>query len=252
VYSRLYDTDTAVYNLAGGPSDDGGSRWVTEPKARALFARLRDDLIAGTYQPGEKLTEISVGARYGVSRTPAREALARLEEVGLLERVGATLAVPVPTVEELLDLFDFRTVLESAIARYAAERRREGDLLVLQGAADDCRRLGPDAPAADRYVANRAFHHALSAAAHNKVLTDHQRQLDLRVAALRATSLMAPGRWETSNAQHEEIADAVAGHDATAAAAAGERHLRDARDLWRELVRADRVPALRLRRHTPE
>jgi DNA-binding GntR family transcriptional regulator len=218
---------------------------VSEPKARALYARLRDDLIAGVYRPGERLSELSVSARYGVSRTPTREALARLEHVGLLERTGSQLVVPAPTVEQVLDLFDARMLLEAAIARYAAERRREADLLVLQAAADRAEALDPGAPAPDHYLANRTFHHALSAAAHNHVLTDQQRQLDLRVAALRATTLILPGRVQIANAQHQAIVAAVVGRDSAQASAAAEAHLRDARELWRELLRTDRVPSLR-------
>jgi DNA-binding GntR family transcriptional regulator len=218
---------------------------MTDQKTRALFARLRDDLIAGSYRPGDRLTEQSVGTRYGASRTPAREALARLEQIGLLVRAGAGLIVPTPTVEELLDLCDARTLIDSAIARCAAERRREGDLLTLQAAADAAEALPVDAGAADRYLADQAFHHALAAAGHNTVLADQQRQLELRLAALRATTLMEPGRWASANHQHAEIVAAVAGRDAAASADAARRHLEDARELWRQLVRAGRVPHLR-------
>lgn len=217
---------------------------MTEPKARALYAQLRDDLIAGTYPPGAHLSENQISSRYGVSRTPAREALARLEHVGLVERVGATLVVPVPTVEQVLDLFDARTLLESAIARYAAERRREGDLLVLRRAADRASEMPGSSSLPDRYLANRAFHEALSDASHNHVLADQQRQLDLRVAALRTTTLATPARWKAANRQHQEIVEAVANGDATAASNAAERHLTDARQLWFDLLRRGRVPGL--------
>jgi DNA-binding GntR family transcriptional regulator len=218
---------------------------VTDQKTRALFARLRDDLIAGTYAPGDRLTEQSVGTRYGASRTPAREALARLEQIGLLVRVGAGLVVPRPTVEELLDLCDAHTLIEAEIARYAADRRREGDLMRLQAAAEAAAALPDDAGVVARYHANQAFHHALSAAGHNTVLADQQRQLELRLAALRATTLTEPGRWESVLPGHAAIVAAVADRDAEAAADATRRHLAEDRRLWRRLVLAGRVPGLR-------
>jgi len=218
---------------------------MTDQKTRSLFARLRDDLIAGGYHPGDRLTEQSVAARYGASRTPAREALARLEQIGLLERVGASMVVPRPTVEELLDLCDAHTLIESAIARYAAERRREGDLLRLQSAAETAEALSPEASPLERYLANEAFHHALSAAAHNTVLADQQRQLELRLAALRATTLTEPGRWDAVNRQHTAIVEAVTARDGGGAAEATREHLDAARELWKQLVRAGRVPHLR-------
>jgi DNA-binding GntR family transcriptional regulator len=215
-----------------------------EHKARALYARLRDDLIAGVYPPGERLSENQVSATYGVSRTPTREALGRLEHVGLIERVGINLVVPQPSVEQILDLFDARKLLEGAIARYAADRRREGDLVVLQAAAEAGSRLPPDGQPSMLYHANRAFHEALSDASHNHVLADQQRQLDLRVAALRTTTLLLPGRWAAANTQHMEIAAAIAGRDGDRAAAAAERHLSDARELWLGLIREGLVPGL--------
>jgi DNA-binding GntR family transcriptional regulator len=216
---------------------------VGEPKTQALYERLRDDLVAGAFVAGERLSENQIGQRYGVSRTPVREALGRLENEGLLARSGPVITVPMPTVEEVLDLFDVRITLEGAIARCAAERYREGDLIVLEWAAASLRALPRDATPGDRFYANRAFHRALSGAAHNQVLADLQGQLDLRVAALRATTLTAPGRWESANDQHTQIIVAVTKRDGEVAALAAEEHLRDARRLWLDLVRSGQVPS---------
>jgi len=216
---------------------------MREHKARAVYAQLRDDLIAGVYEPGSHLSENQVSARYGVSRTPAREALSRLEHVGLIDRVGTALVVAAPTVEEVLDLFDARTLLETAIARYAAERRREGDLVVLHATVGREQALKEnDVP--ERYFANRAFHEALSRAAHNNVLADQQRQLDLRVAALRTTTLASRKRWREALEQHRAIVAAVELGDVEAAASAAEQHMRDARQRWRDLLYRGLVPGL--------
>lgn len=203
-----------------------------EPKAHALYGRLRDDFVAGAYVPGDRLSENQVAERYGVSRTPVREALARLEYEGLLVRAGSVVTVAAPSVDQVLDLFDARTKLESEIARCAAQRRREGDLVLLRTASEHCRQLTSTSDATDLYHANREFHHALGRAAHNLVLPDLQRMLDLRVAALRATTLTAAGRWATATAQHDQMLTAVEAGDADAAGAATERHMHDARELW--------------------
>jgi DNA-binding GntR family transcriptional regulator len=216
---------------------------VGELKTRALYEHLRDDLVAGSFAPGDRLSELQIGLRYGVSRTPVREAFSRLENEGLLDRAGSVLTVPRPSVEEVLDLFDVRISLEGAIARCAAERHREGDLIVLEAAAAKNKALRRDATPDQRFHSNRAFHRALSSAAHNHVLADLQGQLDLRVAALRATTLTAPGRWNVANQQHALIVAAVADGEGDAAAADAERHLRDARELWLDLVRSGRVAA---------
>ena len=209
-----------------------------EPKAHALYHRFRDDLVAGAWTPGDRISETEVAARYGMSRTPVREALARLEVEGLLARAGHVVTVPAPSVAQVLDLFDARIVLESALARHAAERHREADILVLQGAADRCRALGASPRTTAMYHANRDFHHALGAASQNEVIAGLQRQLDMRVAALRATTLTVPGRWDAALDQHDAIVAAVAAGDRDAAAMAAERHLRDARELWLRLLTA--------------
>jgi DNA-binding GntR family transcriptional regulator len=214
-----------------------------ELKTRALYERLRDDLVAGAFVAGERLSENQIGQRYGVSRTPVREALSRLENEGLLDRSGPVITVPMPTVEEVLDLFDVRITLEGAIAGCAAARHREGDLIVLESAAASLRALTDEATPGDRFYANRAFHRALSGAAHNQVLADLQGQLDLRVAALRATTLTAPGRWAAANRQHAQIITAVASRDEEGAALVAQDHLRDARRLWLDLVRSGQVPS---------
>lgn len=212
-------------------------------KVQTVYERLRDDLIAGVFPAAERLSEHRIGARYVVSRTPVREAVARLEHEGLLWREGSSVVVPAPTVEQVLDLFDLRIRIEADLAACAARRHREGDLVVLQAAAARVRALDPEAGAAERFLANRAFHLALSAAAHNDILASVQRQLDLRVAALRATTLTSPGRWEQANDQHDELVAAVAAGDANRAAAAAEQHLKDARALWVDLVRAGTIVA---------
>jgi DNA-binding GntR family transcriptional regulator len=205
---------------------------VGDPKTHALYRQLRRDLGEGAFQPGERLSENHVAERYGVSRTPVREVLARLEAESLLTRVGQIITVPAPTIEQILDLFDTRALLEAAIARCAVERCREGDLVLLRATADRCRRLSPKADPAELYQANRDFHHALALASHNLVLADLQRQLDGRVEALRGTILTARGRWTASVRQHDAVLAAVEARDADTAAAIAAQHLREARELW--------------------
>jgi DNA-binding FadR family transcriptional regulator len=123
------------------------------------------------------------------------------------------------------DLFDARSLPETAIARSAAERRREADLVLLGHAADRCRALFAKAQPAGLFEADRDFHHTVAKAGQNLVIADLQRQLDGWVEALRATTLTAPGRWPASVDQHDQPVAAVGAGDPAAAAA--EQHLRD-------------------------
>src|SRR5580700_237718 len=98
------------------------------PKTMALYERLRAALAEEEFAPGARISEIDLCARFEVSRTPIREALARLEQDGLIERRGSALFVRDRTADETIDIYRVRVYLEGAIAFDAAHRRSETDL----------------------------------------------------------------------------------------------------------------------------
>src|SRR5215510_13692405 len=108
--------------LASGLSARPSSSDVASQTARALF-RLRESLMRGELGPGERMSELPLVARLGVSRTPIRLALERLAHIGLLD-VSATGGFTVRgyTPSEALDAIEIRGVLEGTAARLAAER----------------------------------------------------------------------------------------------------------------------------------
>ncbi|MFF0149515.1 regulatory GntR family protein [Amycolatopsis sulphurea] len=120
-------------------------------KGFALYIQLRDDVVNGKFPPGTRLSESSLGREYGVSRTPIREAIARLEHDGLLLQQGAYAGVRSRSAEEIIDIYRIRVILEKAIVRDAASRRREVDLIQLRRAFDaeatmaSSTRSGPEA-----------------------------------------------------------------------------------------------------------
>ncbi|MDT5103909.1 MAG: hypothetical protein QOI25_1422, partial [Mycobacterium sp.] len=80
--------------------------------ADRVFVLLRDDLMSGKLPPAERLAEISLAERYGVSRTPVREALARLLADGLVERRERGLYPYRPSLQDLDGLYELRTTVE--------------------------------------------------------------------------------------------------------------------------------------------
>jgi GntR family transcriptional regulator of vanillate catabolism len=108
------------------PSPGSGARArpsdVASQTARALFS-LRESLMRGEFAPGERLAELPLVARLGVSRTPIRLALERLAHLGLLDvSAGGGFTVRGYTAAEALDAIEIRGVLEGTAARLAAER----------------------------------------------------------------------------------------------------------------------------------
>ncbi|MFF7476935.1 FCD domain-containing protein [Streptomyces sp. NPDC008092] len=197
-----------------------------------LHARICEDLLAGRLTAEDRLSEHALSARYGVSRTPVREALVRLEQDGLIERNGATARLRVRTPDEINDLYRARISLEQMIAEDAAERRGELDLMRLERALEVADGLdSADASPGELMQANRAFHDALALAAHNAALLDLQARLTVQVGRLPATTLSAPGRWPAAQAQHREILEHVRAGDRVAAGAVARQHMADARDI---------------------
>jgi DNA-binding GntR family transcriptional regulator len=206
------------------------------PKNLALYERLRSALADEEFPPGSRISEVDLCARFDVSRTPIREALARLEQDGLIERQGSALFVRDRTADETIDIYRVRVYLEGAIAFDAAYRRSETDLLRLEAAAAQGEALdGTEAPSLLQ-AANTTFHRALAAACHNQTLQDLQNRLTAQVAKLPSTTLSFPGRWQESVRQHRELISAIRDQDGERARAIGSEHMNEAADIRIKLI----------------
>lgn len=194
------------------------------------YERLKRAIISGELKPAEPLVEIDLAEWCQVSRTPIREALLRLEQDGLVERVDRGLLVRERTPAEILDVYETRIVLEATAAGVAAERRSTFDLMTLKKAND--RFASYDG--SDELVMvdlNRQFHQALWSATHNQSLIDLLTRLDLHLARYPATTLSKSGRWEEAAAEHQAIVDAVLARDRPTAEQLGRQHFTRARDI---------------------
>jgi GntR family transcriptional regulator of vanillate catabolism len=115
---------------------------VASQTARALFS-LRESLMRGEFAPGERMAELPLVARYGVSRTPIRLALERLAHMGLLDvNASGGFTVRGYTHAEALDAIEIRGVLEGTAARLAAERLVDSaEVATLHGLGQEMDRL---------------------------------------------------------------------------------------------------------------
>ena len=178
---------------------------------------------SGTYRPGDRLVESELAERFGVSRTPVREALQRLETQAMLVRDGRSLIVASLDHNQLAELYTVRAELEALAARLAARHATPEETRVLAHMVEEDHKSAGDPEALAR--ANKRFHRQIHLASHNRYLVQ---QLDLvhRTMALMArTSLAAEGRGETALAEHARIVDAIAAGDADAADEALRRHI---------------------------
>ena len=195
----------------------------TQKDAYALILHAID---IGTYKPGDRLVESELAERFGVSRTPIREALQRLETQSLLARDGRSLIVASLDHNQMAELYVVRSELEGLAARLAAQHATEEEIRVLRKmVADDEARVN-DPTALAR--ANRRFHKQVHLASHNRYLVQ---QLDLvyrSMALMATTSLAAEGRGEVALDEHRRIVDAIAAGDGDAAYAALKSHISNA------------------------
>ncbi|QOL81026.1 GntR family transcriptional regulator [Pseudooceanicola spongiae] len=182
-----------------------------KPAQGDAYSLILEAIDVGVYRPGDRLVESELAERFGVSRTPIREALQRLETQALLTRDGRSLIVASLDHNQLAELYIVRAELEALAARLAARHANPEEVRVLQDMISDDRKYLGDPQALSR--ANRRFHHQIHLASHNRFLVQ---QLDLvhrSMALLATTSLAAEGRDEDSLAEHDAIVRAIAARD---------------------------------------
>ena len=188
------------------------------------YTLILEAIDGGLYQPGDRLVESELAERLGVSRTPVREALQRLETQGMLRRDGRSLIVASLDHNQLAELYAVRTELEGLAARLAARHATVEEVRVLRSmVADDRALLGGDPKALSR--ANKRFHKQIHLASHNRFLVQ---QLDLvhrSMALMATTSFAAEGRDAVALAEHDEIVLAIEAGNGEAAYQALRTHI---------------------------
>jgi DNA-binding GntR family transcriptional regulator len=196
------------------------------PLFEQLADRIREMILAGDFEPGERLQEIELSARFGVSRTPLREALKVLSSEGLVTLAanrGATITRL--TDEELAETFPVMGVLEALAGELACENISDeefdeiADLHAQMVASFEAREL------AVYYTINQQIHRAIFAAAGNATLTQHYDLLAGRVRRARFRGAMSEARWAQAVAEHEQILAALKSRDGRALAGILRRHV---------------------------
>lgn len=192
------------------------------------YDRLHAAIQSGELRPGARLVEQELATWAGASRTPIREALARLEAEGLVVREpGRGTRVVELDAGMVAELYVMREVLEGTAAALAARHASDAELAALREIAKVDRRPGKRSPAA-RSENNRRFHDTLYRCAHNHYLLRAVSALREAMAVLGNTTLGLTGRSETALEEHEKLLRALEARDAAAAESAAREHIRAA------------------------
>lgn len=177
-------------------------------QAGDAYGLILRSIDAGDLRPGSRLVESELAERLGVSRTPIREALQRLETQGVVTRDGRSLVVAELDHDQLGELYVVRAELEGLAARLAARHAAPEEVRVLAELLEADHALLGDPAALAR--ANKRFHRQIHLASHNRYLIQQLAHIHQAMALMATTSLAAAGRGPEALAEHGAILAAIA------------------------------------------
>ena len=203
-----------------------------ESLTQLVYGAIRDAIVTKALAPGTTVSEANLARRLRVSKTPVREALLRLQAVGLVESSeGRSSRVVLPSYDAIRSAFEVRLVLEAAIARMAAERASAEQRAQLTAASRNSLACAEQADIDGFRRWDLEFHHTASLAAGNARLAELAENARVLTSVLRDRDVPAVGDAIKCSHQHVVIADAIASFEQDLAAGAAEEHVRDVQQL---------------------
>lgn len=197
-------------------------------KARSdlIAEQLEDAVITGEIPAGSRLDESSIAVRFGVSRTPVREALHILCGRGLAEREAYKGVVVIEISAERIDeMFEAMAELEAICGRLASQRMTMRERAELEALHGEMNRLAEEADHVAYNEINAEFHSLIFKGCHNNDLIATAQALRLKLAPFRKYQLKDVARLKQSCSEHQQIVDAILDQDPRAAENALRRHL---------------------------
>ncbi|MTW15945.1 FCD domain-containing protein [Rhodoplanes serenus] len=222
-----------------------------------LLGALRDVVTGGDLPPASRVPEKQLCDRFGVSRTPLREALKALAAEGLVDLVPNRGAWTKPvTIDETRDLFSVIGALEELAGEQCCTRITEAETERLRALHVAMRARFETRDLAAYYALNRQIHEAIVASTRNEVLTRLYMQTNARIARIRFVAPMPPAIWTTAMQEHDGMMNAIERRDGTVLGNILRTHLRHKcaaiiADLESGTTEADATEAGRRRRRPP-
>jgi DNA-binding GntR family transcriptional regulator len=197
-----------------------------ETAAKLLYRELKADIVSMRRKPGEAIVERDVASRYGVSRTPVREAILRLADDALVDIFpqSGTFVSKIP-IGSLPEAIIIRKALEQMTASLAAEAASPGDVVELHELIELQRRMQKVGDRERFHQADEAFHAKIAElAGHPRIWTLIQ-QVKIQVDRYRRLTLPVPGRMVRVLREHATIVKAIEAGNSSGAANAMAAHL---------------------------
>ncbi len=201
-----------------------------------IFTQLRNEILNGTLLPGTQLKEVQLANRFGVSRTPVRDALSRLEDLGLAERVNRGLEVRGLDPEQVIQVYDMRILLEVEASGQAAQNRNLNDILTLEALLERDRSL-ENPTDAELIQTNLEFHRAVWKATQNPVLIDLLERLMTHLVHAPTSTLSVDDRQNEALNEHAKLIEAISDRNTAAARDIAKQHFSTAREIRMNILR---------------
>ncbi|MGV8954439.1 MAG: GntR family transcriptional regulator [Cypionkella sp.] len=222
---------------------EGRNQWAParkQTRAEEVRQRLSDDIAQGTLWPGMPIDENEIAMRYGVSRTPVREAIRDLAAIGLVEtRPHRSAVVSRPSAERLRDMFDVMAELEAMCAAHAAMRMTATERDQLETIHGLMAKVVRDNDLDSYRAINEQFHAAIYAGSHNGYLVEITQQTKTRLSPFRRAQFLLPGRLSRSYLEHEQILNAILQADGALAGKAMRGHILTVENTYEQLLGID-------------
>ena len=213
------------------------NQFKTTSLADQVFERLENDIIQGVYPKGVILTELKLVDQLGVSRTPIREALRRLEQERLIEDIGKGSRVLGITEEDLLDIMTIRERIEGVAAYYATKNMTPEGLKELTHIVDLQEFYFSKGDAERLRQVDDQFHDAICTLSRRSVLMDTLMPLHRKTRRYRRQSMEDWSRTTNTKREHYEIYQAMVSGDAELAQELTARHITNAKNHMIERIK---------------
>jgi DNA-binding GntR family transcriptional regulator len=190
------------------------------------YEAIKHRIITCAFRPGEYINELQLSAMLKIGRTPVHQALDRLMVEGMVEVIPRKGVIVKPvSLNEVLQIIEVRLINEPYGARLAAEHANDADLAELADVLKRAKHWAALRNVDNMMLLDREFHLLIARAAKNSVLTELLRNLHERSLRFWFISLNAPSQYETVQAEHAAIFDAIEQRNGDAAETSMRRHI---------------------------
>jgi DNA-binding GntR family transcriptional regulator len=201
-------------------------------QAEQAYSQVRNLLVAGKFQPGDRLNEMDLSVALSMSRTPIREALRRLQSDGLVAPTGRGVVVASLSAEDTRHALEVQGALESLAAELAATRQRDGmlapaEIHKLLAAATEVEELSATGDVPGVWRANLRFHQLIAELGGNPLLVESLDRIWIKFAIVTLHNLRGRPRLTPPHTHHRVVLDAIVNGDPAGAAAAARAHSRE-------------------------